>query len=96
MARVFVAPGASADLTHLIASHHLPRNTRDRVKARLAQLADFPRRGGELAGRWEGFRYIQGPWPWMLIIYAFDEEADRVNVVTIQDSRTAGAATGDR
>lgn len=96
MARVFVAPAANADLDELISSLTLPRNTRARVKERLGQLADFPRRGEELTGRWEGFRYVLGPWPWMLIVYAFDVKANQVNVVTIQDSRSAHAATSQR
>lgn len=96
MARVFVAPAANADLNDLTSALGLPRNTRARVKRRLGQLADFPQRGEELTGRWEGFRYILGPWPWMLIIYAFDAKANHVNVVTIQDSRSAHAATSHR
>lgn len=96
MARVVVAPAANDDLDRLILSLHLPRSTRARVKARLSQLADFPRGGSELEGRWEGFRFVLGPWPWMLIIYAFDEEANQVSVVTIQDTRSARSATSDR
>lgn len=96
MARVVVAPAANADLNDLIGSHGLPWNTRHRVKALLAQLADHPRRGEELTGRWAGFRYILGPWPWMLIVYAFDAEAKQVNVVTFQDARSAHSATSQR
>jgi hypothetical protein len=96
LARVVVAPAASADLNELIASHSLPWNTRPRVKALLAQLADYPRRGEELTGRWAGFRYILGPWPWMLIVYSFDAEAKQVNVVTFQDARSAHSATSQR
>lgn len=96
MARVVVAPAANADLNELIGSHSLPWNTRIRVKALLGQLADFPRRGEELTGRWAGFRYILGPWSWMLIVYAFDAEANQVNVVTIQDARSAHSATSHR
>lgn len=96
MARVVVAPAASADLDELISALALPRSTRARVKERLVQLADFPRGGEELTGRWRGFRYILGPWPWMLIVYSFDAEADQVSVVTIQDSRAARAATSRR
>jgi plasmid stabilization system protein ParE len=96
VARVVVAPTAIDDLDRLIRSRHLPRNTRARVKARLAQLADFPEGGSELEGRWKGFRFVLGPWSWMLIVYAFDEEADQVSVVTIQDSRTARSATSER
>jgi len=42
-----------------------------------------------LAGRWRGFRFILGPWPWMLLVYAWDETAEVVAVVTIQDARSA-------
>lgn len=96
MARVVVAPIASEDLDELITSLNLPRNTRSRVKARLRQLADFPRGGPELEGRWEGFRFVLGPWPWMLLVYAFAEETNQVRVVTIQDARSAGSVTSDR
>lgn len=95
-AHVFVAPAANADLNELISSHSLPRNTRTRVKKLLGQLADYPRRGEELTGRWAGFRYILGPWPWMLIVYTFDVRTKQVNVVTIQDSRSAHAATSQQ
>ena len=50
----------------------------------------------ELTGRWKGFRFILGPWRWMLILYAFDADADRVDLVTIQDSGTARSATSLR
>jgi hypothetical protein len=39
------------------------------------------------------YRFVLGPWRWMIIVYVFDEAADRVAIVTIQDARTAGAAT---
>jgi mRNA-degrading endonuclease RelE of RelBE toxin-antitoxin system len=94
--RVVVAPAASEDLDQLIRSLDLPSNTRERVKAKLHQLSRFPRRGAELERRWEGFRFVLGPWPWMLIVYSFDKEADQVSVVTIQDARSARSATSDR
>jgi len=89
---VVVAPAAAEDLGLLIHTLHLPRDTRSRVRDRLAQLARFPESGEELTGRWQGFRYILGPWRWMLIVFAYDEGADQVNVVTIQDSRAAQSA----
>jgi hypothetical protein len=49
--------------------------------------------GPELGGRWEGFRFLLGPWRWMLLIYVFVEPEDRVVVVTIQDARSSSAAT---
>ena len=93
MARVIIAPAARDDLDDLITSLRLPSNTRSRVKQRLRQLADFPRGGPELNGRWEGFRFVLGPWPWMLIVYAFDEDTNQVRVVTIQDARSTRSAT---
>jgi hypothetical protein len=96
VAPVLIAPSASEDLNRLIISRNLPGNTRARVKARLRQLADFPQGGSELDGRWKGFRFVLGPWRWMLIVYMFDEEADQVSVVTIQDTRSASAATSER
>lgn len=96
MARVVVAPTAVADLDELILVLSLPSDTRSRLRARLRQLAEFPESGEVLEGRWEGFRWILGPWRWMLILYVFDEDADQVSVVTIQDSRSARSATTGR
>ena len=92
MARVVVAPAASADLDHLISEHRLPASTRERVRARLRQLATFPDSGPPLDGRWRGFRFLLGPWPWMIIVYTADPEANQVNVVTIQDARSGRSA----
>jgi hypothetical protein len=89
MAKVVVAPTAAEDVKRLIDKLHLPRDTRSRVRDRLSQLARFPESGEELTGRWRGFRYILGPWRWMLIVFAYDPGADQIYVVTIQDSRTA-------
>lgn len=94
MARVVVAPTAVEDLRQLIEALHLPSDARARVRDRLHQLGRFPNSGPRLTGRWDGFRFVLGPWRWMLIVYMYDQAADRVSVVTIRDSRTAGAATG--
>ena len=39
-------------------------------------------------------RFVVGPWRWMIVVYAFDEADDRVAILTIQDARSARAATG--
>lgn len=96
MARVVVTPTALDDLDRLIRELKLPRDTRSRVRDRLRQLAEFPESGEELPGRWAGFRYLLGPWRWMLMVCMYDEDADRVSVVTIQDSRAARSATSQR
>jgi hypothetical protein len=56
----------------------------------------LPLLGSALEGRWEGFRFLLGPWRWLLIVYVVIEPEDRVVVVTIQDARCATAATGAR
>ncbi|MBI2773874.1 MAG: hypothetical protein HYX56_05225, partial [Chloroflexi bacterium] len=42
------------------------------------------------------FRFLLGPWRWLLIVYAFFEDEDRVVVVTIQDARQSNVATAER
>ncbi|TVR36554.1 MAG: type II toxin-antitoxin system RelE/ParE family toxin [Nitriliruptor sp.] len=92
MAQVELARAAVADLDRLIWTHSLPSDTRDRVRASLEALGRFPRLGPELTGRWVGFRFILGPWRWMLLVDVFDERQDRVVIVTIHDARTSSAA----
>ena len=94
MAQVELARAAVEDLDRLVLTHSLPDDTRQRVRKTLEPLRPFPRLGPELTGRWEGFRFILGPWRWILLVYTFDEARDRVVIVTIQDARTSRAATG--
>ena len=94
MPRVVVTETARADLRAMILTHSLPATTVERVRAALEPLADFPHLGPALDGRWRGFQFILGPWPWMLLVYVWDETQDVVAVVTIQDARSATAATG--
>jgi hypothetical protein len=96
MATVVIAQPAAEQLRQLIRTHDLPATTGARVRASLVPLATFPLMGPELTGRWQGFHFILGPWPWMLLIYEFDATRDEVGVVSVQDSRTAKAATAER
>jgi plasmid stabilization system protein ParE len=91
--RVLIAPEAAADLARIITTHSLPADTRARVRRSIEPLAHFPLLGAQLEGRWCDFRFVLGPWRWMLIVYAHDEESDVVAIVTIQDGRTSTAAT---
>lgn len=93
MARVELARAAVEDLDRLVTMHTLPADTRARVARILRALERFPRLGPVLPGRWDGFRFVLGPWRWMLLVYVYIEEEDRVVVVTIQDGRTSGAVT---
>jgi plasmid stabilization system protein ParE len=96
MATVVVTPTAAADLTRLLATHSLPADTIVRFKRSVAALATFPLLGAQLHGRWTGYRFVLGPWRWMLVVYDYDETMDRVAIVTIQDSRASQAATSDQ
>ncbi len=91
MAQVIVAEPALQDLADLIRTRSLPPSTRLRVRQSIEPLATFPLLGPALAGRWDGFRSILGPWSWMLIVYAHDDKQDLVIVVTIQDARSGGS-----
>ena len=93
MSRVLVAPEAATDLARLITTHSLPADAPSRVRRSIEPLAHFPLLGASLEGRWRDFRFVLGPWRWMLIVYAYDDDADLVAVVTIQDGRTSTAAT---
>jgi plasmid stabilization system protein ParE len=96
VARVEVARAATEDLDRLIRILSLPADTRERVKRSLRPLARFPRLGPELTGRWTGFRFVLGPWRWLIIVYVFEASEDRVVVVSMQDARSATAATAAR
>lgn len=95
MARVGLARAAVEDLDRLIAVLSLPSDTRHRVRRSLTPLAEFPRLGPELTGRWTGMRFLLGPWRWMLLVYEYDQDADRVTVLTVQDARSSTAATSE-
>jgi hypothetical protein len=93
MASVELAVAAVQDHDALTRTHSLPEDTRARVVRSLRALERFPLMGPELAGQWEGFRFLLGPWRWMLLVYAFLESEERVVVVTIQDARSSTAVT---
>jgi plasmid stabilization system protein ParE len=86
---VVVTPTARLNLDVLIETLSLPPSTRDRVKASLEPLGRFPRLGGVLDGRWADFRFVLGPWRWMIVVYRYDEALDQVAIVTIRDARSA-------
>ena len=94
MARVEIGLAAREDLERLITSHSLPADTRERLRRSLAHLERLPLLGAPLTGRWEGFRFLLGPWRWLIVVYVYLEEDDRAVVVTFQDGRAATSATG--
>lgn len=95
MAQVELAPTAVEDLDRLVHVLSLPADTRARVRRSLTPVSEFPRIGQLLAGRWSDLRFVLGPWRWMLIVYEFVEDEDRVVVVTIQDAHSSAAVTSE-
>ena len=91
MARVELSSAAVEDLERLIRTHSLPSDTNERVKRSLQPLARFPLLGPALEGRWSSFRFVLGPWRWLVIVYLYVETDDRVVVVTMQDGRSSQA-----
>lgn len=96
MARVELAAAAVEDLERLIQTHSLPSGTGERVARSLRSLETFPNIGPALTGQWEGFRFILGPWRWLILVYVHLPEEDRVVVVTIQDARSSTSPTTRR
>jgi len=94
--RVELALAAVEDLDGLILTHSLPPDARARVARSLRALERFPLLGPTLTGRWEGFRFLLGPWRWLLLVYVFIESEDRVVVLTIHDARSSASATSTR
>ena len=92
--RVQLTTNATSQLDTLIASHHLPANTKARVGRLLRQLDRFPELGAALepGAPLPGLRFLLGPWRWMLIVYTILE--DRVVVIAIEDGRSSNAVTG--
>jgi plasmid stabilization system protein ParE len=96
VASVIITPTAQRNLDLLIESHTLPASTKERVRIALDPLHKFPQLGANLEGRWAGFRFVLGPWRWMIVVYRYDEAADQVAIVAIADGRSARAPTSSR
>jgi hypothetical protein len=93
VAEVRLSSVAVEDLDRLVLTHSLPPDSRERIARSLRALERFPRLGRELQGHWSPFRFVLGPWRWLLVVYAYDERRDLVLVVTLQDARSSSAAT---
>jgi len=90
MTSVEVTPIARADLDGLIATRNLPADTAGRVWRSLLTLEQFPLAGKALDGFWFGHRLVIGPWRWLLVVYRYVEDDDRVVVIAFRDGRAAG------
>lgn len=91
MAQVIVSPQAKRDVDEAISKLSLPADTWSRAVRSLRVLETFPLAGPELGGRWAPARFVLGPWPWMLLLYIYDEDTDRVFIVSMHDARSAAS-----
>jgi plasmid stabilization system protein ParE len=97
LARIEVSEVAAEDVERLILTHSLPSDTKNRITSSLRSLASFPHLGVLLEEQgWEGFRFILGPWRWMVIVYDYDPGEDVVVIATVQDGRSSSAVTPSR
>lgn len=93
MAEIEATVEAVEDLERLIVTHSLPVDTRERVRRSLRTLERFPRSGRELDEPWRPVRVMIGPWPWLLVLYSYEEREDVVLVLGFQDARSYQAVT---
>jgi hypothetical protein len=93
---VVVAPTAARSLDELIRTYTLPPDTRQRVSRSVRPLERFPLLGARLEGRWSGYRFVLGPWRWMIVVYAYDEREGEVRIVAFEDGRSSRAMLRSR
>ncbi len=96
MAQIIITPRARRDVDDAVSALNLPDDTWSRIGRSLRALETFPLAGPELAGRWAPARFVLGPWPWMIVLYRYEESTDRVYVVAMHDGRSATSATAMR
>ena len=91
MTHVEVSRAAREDLARLHFTHKLPADTGRRLQRSIEHLAFAPLAGRALDGAWGGYRYILGPWPWLVVVYRYNEQLDRLIVSAIRDGRSSRA-----
>jgi hypothetical protein len=96
LAPVIVTPRAVEDLHALIRDLGLAPSAIARVQRSLRILERFPLAGRALAGAWAPARFLIGPWPWMILVYVYDEPGVAVFVGAIHVARRAAAASSSR
>jgi plasmid stabilization system protein ParE len=96
LAELIVTPRAERDIEEAIADLGLPDDTWARIGRALRLLEDFPLAGRALEAQWSATRFLLGPWPWMILLYRYDEDSNRVFLVAVHDARSATSATADR
>ena len=70
--------------------------TRHRVSHSVRPLERFPLLGARLERRWSGYRFVLDLWRWMIVVYAYDEREDEVQIIAFEDGRSSRAVLGSR
>jgi len=84
-------PQARRDVNAAIGTLELPVDTWTRIIHSLRVLETFPLAGPRLEKRLAANRYLLGPWPWMILVYRYDEGSDQVFLLAMVDARSAGS-----
>lgn len=92
MTQIIITPGAQGDVEDAIGLLKLPDDTWLRVHRSLQVVETFPLGGRALEGRWSNARFVLGPWRWMVLIYRYEEAAERVYIVAVHDVRSSSSA----
>ena len=88
-----VTPRTRRDVDDAIPRLGLPADTWARIASSLRILEEFPLAGRALEGRWRDARFVLGPWPWMILVYLYQQEDDIVYLVAVHDARSSTAPT---
>lgn len=96
MATVVITLTARDDLERLVQTLSLPDDTTERFRRSIVHLGRFPSIGAELNGAWHGFRFVLGPWRWMIVVHEFIDAQERVVIVTVEDARSGRSLTSTR
>lgn len=82
-------PRARRDVDAAIATLELPADCWSRIARALRVLETFPLAGPRLEGQLASNRYVIGPWPWMILVYRYEEKLDQVIVLAMADARSS-------
>ena len=82
-------PQARRDVDAAIGTLELPADSWPRIGRALMVLETFPLAGPRLGQQLASTRYVLGPWPWMILVYRYDEETDQVFVLAMGDARSS-------
>jgi plasmid stabilization system protein ParE len=93
LTQIVITPQARRDVDDAVSALDLPSDTWIRIARSLRVLETFPLAGSELSGRWAPTRFVLGPWSWMILLYRYEDSADRAYVVAMHDGRSAASAT---